>query len=56
MLQQVGEVLTPIAPGTTGRIFTRGEIWQAAADEPIPEGTRVRVTGVNGLTLTVRKE
>ena len=37
-------------------MLTHGEIWQATAAEPIPEGARVRVTGVDGLTLVVRKD
>jgi membrane-bound serine protease (ClpP class) len=56
MLGQMGQALTAITPGSTGNVTTRGEIWQAIADEPIPAGARVRVTAVNGLTLTVRKE
>lgn len=56
MVGQTGHTLTPIEPGTVGRVATHGEIWRATADEPIAEGTRVRITGVDGLTLTVRKE
>jgi membrane protein implicated in regulation of membrane protease activity len=37
-------------------VATHGEIWQAKADEAIPEGARVRVTGIDGLTLTVGKD
>jgi membrane-bound serine protease (ClpP class) len=56
MLGQMGQALTAIETGSTGNVATRGEIWQAVADESIPAGARVRVTAVNGLTLTVRKE
>jgi membrane-bound serine protease (ClpP class) len=56
MLNEVGRALTPIEPGVTGRVATRGEIWTAVSTEPIPEGERVRVTDVNGLTLTVRRD
>ena len=56
MIDEVGQALTAIAPGRLGRVATHGEVWQATAAEPIAEGARVRVTGVNGLTLTVRKE
>jgi membrane-bound serine protease (ClpP class) len=39
-----------------GFIFVRGERWKAVAeDAPIAEGERVTVTGVNGLTLSVRR-
>jgi len=56
MLGEIGEALTAIAPDHPGRVAAHGEIWQATASEGIPERTRVRVTGVNGLMLTVRRE
>ena len=56
MIDQPGKALTAIQPGSPGRVFIHGEDWQATATEPIAEGTRVRVAGVNGLILTVRKE
>ena len=56
MIGQSGRALTAIDPGGLGRVFIHGENWQATADEPIAEGTGVRVSGVNGLSLTVRKE
>ena len=56
MIDLSGRALTAIEPGGMGRAFIHGENWQATAAEPIAEGTRVRVTGVNGLILTVRKE
>jgi membrane-bound ClpP family serine protease len=39
-----------------GRVATHAEIWNAVADEPIEAGEPVRVTGVDGLTLTVRRD
>ena len=54
MIGEVAEAITSIAPDRAGSVALRGEIWQAIADEPIPERTRVRVTGIEGLTLTVR--
>jgi membrane-bound serine protease (ClpP class) len=56
MVGLVGSASTAIAPGVPGRVLTRGEIWRAVADEPISEGATVRVTAVEGLTLTVRNE
>src|SRR5439155_19770694 len=56
MVGEVGEALTPIEPEQPGRARTHGEIWQAVSTEPIAEGARVRVTRVDGLTLTVRAE
>ena len=56
MLGEIGRALTTIAPDHPGRVAAHGEIWKASAADSIPEGARVRVTGVEGLTLTVRKE
>jgi membrane-bound serine protease (ClpP class) len=56
MLNEVGQALSSIAPGGIGRVRTHGEIWTATATEPVTEGDTVRVTGVQGLLLTVRPE
>jgi membrane-bound serine protease (ClpP class) len=55
MLLAAGQALTPIEPGGTGRVATHGEIWTATAAESIHQGDAVVVTGVNGLTLTVKR-
>jgi membrane-bound serine protease (ClpP class) len=54
MIGEPGQALTAIEPGRTGRVMTHGEIWTAVSSEPISQGARIRVTGVDGLTLTVR--
>jgi membrane-bound serine protease (ClpP class) len=56
MLGDTGEALTPIGPERSGRINTRGEIWNATSSESIAAGARVKVTGVDGLTLVVRRD
>ena len=56
MVGESGRALTAIGPGRAGRVATHGEIWQATSAESIPEGAHVRVTQVEGLRLTVRKE
>jgi membrane-bound serine protease (ClpP class) len=56
MLTEVGEALGVIEPGTPGRVRVRGEIWQALTSDHLEPGDRVRITNVEGLTLTVRKE
>ncbi len=56
MIGEVGYALTAIEPGGVGRVATHGEIWRAIAREPIAEGDRLRITDVDGLTVTVRKE
>ena len=54
MIGETGIALTAIAPGLSGRVTTHGEIWTAIATEPIAEGHPVRITRIDGLTLTVR--
>jgi membrane-bound serine protease (ClpP class) len=39
-----------------GRVRLRGEIWRARASSSAAIGQRVRVTGVDGLTLEVEPE
>jgi len=40
-------------PGGRAMVDMRGELWQARSESPIDAGASVRVTEVNGLTLTV---
>src|SRR5687768_1001598 len=56
MISEIGEALTAIAGARGGRVATHGEIWNAISGESIPEGARVRVTKVDGLTLVVRQD
>jgi membrane-bound serine protease (ClpP class) len=56
MIGESGQALTAIAPGQPGRVATHGEIWQATSADTIPEGARVRVTRIEGLVLTVRRD
>ena len=56
MIDQIGHALTAIEAQGQGRVATHGEIWQATSDKPIREGDKVRVTKVDGLTLTVQLE
>jgi membrane-bound serine protease (ClpP class) len=44
---------TAFAPPATGLVDVHGEIWQAISDVPIDAGALVRVSALNGLTLTV---
>jgi membrane-bound serine protease (ClpP class) len=55
MLGEVGYALTPIESGGVGRVRAHGEIWNATADERVETGEALRVTGVNGLMLHVRR-
>lgn len=42
--------------GQKGKIFIRGEIWNAVAEDELSVGDRVEVRAKEGLTLRVRKE
>ncbi len=55
MLHAPGQALTAIDPGGLGRVATHGEIWAATASEAIHAGDPVVVTGLSGLTLTVKR-
>jgi membrane-bound serine protease (ClpP class) len=55
LVGEVGEALTAVGP-TGGEVFLHGEYWRANSDGSIPAGTRVRVTLVQGLTVTVVAE
>jgi len=51
LVHEIGVARTDIAP--EGRIFVHGEYWNAVSSAPISAGSRVRVTGVDGLTVHV---
>jgi membrane-bound serine protease (ClpP class) len=51
LVGEVGVAETEINP--EGRIFIHGEWWKAVSSSRIPPRQRVRVTGVEGLTLRV---
>jgi len=54
MIGQKGEARTDLNP--RGRVFVMGELWRAESRSgDIKQGDAVRVTAVNGLTLTVEK-
>jgi membrane-bound serine protease (ClpP class) len=51
MLDEIGEARTALAP--RGKVFVRGEYWDAESSAPVEPGARVRVVGVAGLLLKV---
>ncbi len=51
LVGQIGVVKQALEP--EGKVFVHGELWQATAGTPIEDGRKVRITGVEGLTLTV---
>ncbi|MCS7042354.1 MAG: nodulation protein NfeD [Bryobacteraceae bacterium] len=53
MAGETGVAQTALNP--TGTVFVRGEYWTAEADEPVEAGARVRVIGIQGLRLKVKR-
>jgi membrane-bound serine protease (ClpP class) len=49
----VGKAVSPI--GSDGKVFVRGEYWNAEADEEIAEGESVQIVTVEGLRIRVRR-
>ena len=49
----IGKTVSPLAPD--GKVFVRGEYWNAQADEDLEEGEAVEVTAIDGLQMTVRR-
>ena len=49
----VGKTVSPLTPD--GKVFVRGEYWNAHADEDLEEGEAVEVTAIAGLQMTVRR-
>jgi membrane-bound serine protease (ClpP class) len=54
MINSLGVAETDLDP--EGRVLIRGELWQARAAQTVLQGTRVRVAGLEGLTLRVEPE
>jgi membrane-bound serine protease (ClpP class) len=53
LIDAVGSVLTPCHP--IGQVLVVGERWEARCAEGADPGEKVRVIGIEGLTLTVTK-
>ncbi|HWZ82414.1 MAG TPA: nodulation protein NfeD [Terriglobales bacterium] len=51
LIGEVGVARTALDPA--GKIFVRGELWDAVSSLPIPAGQRVVVRNIEGLTLQV---
>jgi membrane-bound serine protease (ClpP class) len=51
MLDEIGIARTDLSPA--GKVFVHGEYWNAVSSAPVPEGSRVRVTAVDGMTVHV---
>jgi membrane-bound serine protease (ClpP class) len=53
MLQNIGELLQPVAAGGEGWARIGGERWRVQSEAALPAGTQVRVIGRQGLLLRV---
>lgn len=55
LVQEVGLVTEPIGgtAAVAGRVLVRGELWRATSTRTMSSGARVRIVGVDGLTLHV---
>jgi membrane-bound serine protease (ClpP class) len=53
MLGKTVTALTRI-DGRGGKVFVEGEYWNAVSDATVEQGQAVEITGVEGLTLTVK--
>jgi len=51
MIGEIGVARTQLEPN--GKVFVHGELWNAVARTSVAEGTRVRVSGIDGLHLIV---
>ena len=51
MVGMVGQAITMLAPN--GKVFVRGEYWDAVAALPVAAGASIRVVAIDKLTLTV---
>lgn len=55
LLGQKGVVVRSITPDTPGLVRVDDEDWRASGDEVLYEKDRIEVTGLEGVTLSVRK-
>ena len=53
LIGKIGEVRAELTPA--GKIFVRGEYWNARAETPIEVDAKVEVVGYEGMTLKVRR-
>jgi membrane-bound serine protease (ClpP class) len=51
LIGEVGVARTQLRP--EGKIFVRGELWNATCSTGVEQGQSVRISGVNNLVLTV---
>ena len=53
LVGETGVARTDIAP--SGKVFVHGELWDAISEEPLRAGEQVKVVGVTGMTVKVKR-
>ena len=53
LVEGIGEVIEDIRPPALGKIKYSGSFWQASAEQPLLQGTTVRILEKNNLTIKV---
>jgi membrane-bound serine protease (ClpP class) len=48
---EIGQARTALAPA--GKVFLRGEYWDAVSSAPVEQGAEVRVVAIDGMKLRV---
>ncbi|MAI25333.1 MAG: NfeD family protein [Myxococcota bacterium] len=56
MIGSIGRATTSLQSSGPGKVFIRGEYWNATTDDSIGEGDSVEVVAVEGLRLRVKKK
>lgn len=54
MAGEIGIVEKDISADSEGKVFVHGELWNATAGVEIKKGSKIKVTAVNGMTVTVK--
>jgi membrane-bound serine protease (ClpP class) len=54
LVGETGSATTDLGGDRPGQVSVHGEIWRALSASPVHAGARVRVTAVDGLTITVQ--
>jgi membrane-bound serine protease (ClpP class) len=53
LIGETGRAVTDLVP--EGKVFVRGEFWNALSEESVASGEPVTVTGIEGMVLRVRR-
>jgi membrane-bound serine protease (ClpP class) len=53
MVGEEGKAITDVYE--TGKVFIKGEYWNASSDKPVEKGRRVRISKVEGLIIKIEE-